>query len=72
MVADRTLPKLVVGRLRSTWLLGHLDRRTPLPLLMEQAGLKTVRPLEDLLEYAQPFDESLRSRWMRADRELLG
>lgn len=72
MVADGTLPKLVVGRLRSTWLLGHLDRRTPLPLLMEQAGLKTVRPLEDLLEYARPFDESLRSQWMRAGGEIPG
>ena len=66
---DETLPKLVVGRLRSTWLLGHLNRRTPLPLLMEQAGLKTVRPLEDLLQHADPLDESLRSQWMRADGE---
>jgi hypothetical protein len=67
MIVDETLPKLVVGRLRSTWLLGHLNRRTPLPLLMEQAGLKTVRPLEDLLEFADPFDDSQRSAWMRAE-----
>lgn len=67
MLIDETLPKLVVGRLRSTWLLGHLNRRTPLPLLMQQAGLKTVRPLEDLLAYADPIDEALRSQWMRAD-----
>jgi hypothetical protein len=70
MIVDETLPKLVVGRLRSTWLLGHLNRRTPLPLLMEQAGLKTVRPLEDLLEFADPFDEAHRSQWMRAEIRL--
>lgn len=69
MLVDETLPKLVVGRLRSTWLLGHLDRRTPLPLLMKQAGLKTVRPLEDLLEYAEPLDATLSSQWMRAETE---
>jgi hypothetical protein len=53
MVADGTLPKLV-GRLWSTWLPPR--PADSVPLLMEQARLKTVRPLEDLLEYAAPFD----------------
>jgi hypothetical protein len=55
MVADSSLPPLVPGRLRSTWLLTHLEQRTPLTVLMPAAGLKTVRPLEDLLSYAAPL-----------------
>lgn len=51
MITDDKLPRLVVGRLRSTWLLEHLRRETPLPIVMAAAGLTTVRPLEDLLHH---------------------
>ena len=42
----------MVSRLRSTWLASHLAANTPLPLIMRAAGLKGVRPLEDLLNFA--------------------
>lgn len=49
VVGGEDLPRLETARLRSTWLLSHLRARTPLPALMQAAGLTTVRPLEDLL-----------------------
>ncbi len=51
VVGGEDLPRLEPARLRSTWLLTHLRARTPLPALMDAAGLTTVRPLEDLLHH---------------------
>lgn len=51
VIGGGDLPRLETARLRSTWLLAHLQGRTPLPVLMTAAGLTTVRPLEDLLEH---------------------
>lgn len=51
VVGGEDLPRLETARLRSTWLLTHLRARTPLPALMDAAGLTTVRPLEDLLHH---------------------
>jgi len=51
VVGGEDLPRLETARLRSTWLLTHLRARTPLPALMNAAGLTTVRPLEDLLHH---------------------
>lgn len=65
MVTDQTVPALVVGRLRSTWLLTHLELRTPLPVLMAAAGLTTVRPLEDLLVHARAHSPQDAARWLR-------
>jgi len=55
VVGGEDLPRLETARLRSTWLLAHLQARTPLPALMIAAGLTTVRPLEDLLHHC-PVD----------------
>jgi hypothetical protein len=44
LVTDDHLPRLVVARLRSTWLADHLRCGTPLPVLMPAAGLKSMRP----------------------------
>ncbi len=55
VVGGEDLPRLETARLRSTWLLAHLQARTPLPALMIAAGLTTVRPLEDLLHHC-PMD----------------
>ncbi len=55
VVGGEDLPRLETARLRSTWLLAHLQARTPLPALMTAAGLTTVRPLEDLLHHC-PVD----------------
>jgi hypothetical protein len=42
---------LVPGRLRSSWLLAHLEARTSLPVLIEAAGLKGFGNLQDLVPY---------------------
>ena len=44
-------PRLNCSRLRSTWLVGHLDRGTRLPELVAVAGLKGLTVLSDLLPY---------------------
>lgn len=65
LLLDRSAPPLVVSRLRSTWLTSHLVANTPLPLIMQAAGLKTVRPLEDLLEFAPGYSPAEASRLLR-------
>ena len=56
---------MVVSRLRSTWLASHLAANTPLPLIMRAAGLKTVRPLEDLLNFAPVYPDAEAARLLR-------
>lgn len=64
VVGGEDLPRLETARLRSTWLLIHLRARTPLPALMQAAGLTTVRPLEDLLHLC-PIDDDVARRCLR-------
>lgn len=39
-----------MGRLRNTWLARHAVAGTPLPLLMEQAGITTLQHIEKILQ----------------------
>jgi len=64
VVGGEDLPRLETARLRSTWLLAHMQARTPLPALMTAAGLTTVRPLEDLLHHC-PVDADAARRALR-------
>jgi hypothetical protein len=48
-------PRLSPARLRSTWLLWHLDAGTRLPELCRAAGLQGTQVLGDLLAYAEPL-----------------
>ncbi len=64
VVGGEDLPRLETARLRSTWLLTHLRARTPLPALMQAAGLTTVRPLEDLLHLC-PIEADVAHRSLR-------
>lgn len=51
------VPELAQSRLRSTWLATHLQRTTPLNLLLRAAGLTTARTLVELLQHLpQPAD----------------
>jgi hypothetical protein len=65
VLQDSSVGPLVVGRLRSTWLVAHLVANTPLPLIMHAAGLKTVRPLEDLLDFAPNYSDAEAARLLR-------
>jgi hypothetical protein len=62
---DRSIPRLVPARLRSSWLVHHLNLATPLAVLLPAAGLKSSRSLDDLLEYARPIPDPDRERMLR-------
>jgi hypothetical protein len=50
-------PRLAPARLRSTWLVAHLQAGTRLPELCRAAGLEGVTVLSDLLEFIEPLDD---------------
>jgi hypothetical protein len=66
LLQDKSVPPLVVSRLRSTWLTAHLAANTPLPVIMGAAGLRTVRPLEDLLDHVPAYSASEATRALRS------
>ena len=48
-------PRLAPARLRSTWLVAHLEAGTRLPELARAAGLQGVTVLSDLLVHVEPL-----------------
>ncbi len=50
-VLSKEVPDLTQARLRSTWLATHLQRTTPLNVLLQAAGLTTARTLVELLDH---------------------
>ena len=50
-------PRLAPARLRSTWLLRHLEAGTRLPELCRAAGLESATVLSDLLPLVCPLDD---------------
>jgi hypothetical protein len=57
LAEDRSIPPILPARLRSTWLVRHLDLRTPLSVLLAAAGLQSSRSLDDLLGHTRPIPE---------------
>ena len=55
MLLDRSVPRVVPTRLRATWLVRHLNLRTPYSVLLPAAGLESSRTLDDLLPFADPI-----------------
>lgn len=51
-------PRLAPARLRSTWLMAHLEAGTRLPELCRATGLEGVTVLSDLLELIEPLDDA--------------
>lgn len=45
------------NRMRATWLVHHLNSRTPAGLLMEAAGLDSLKGLTRFLPFVEPIDE---------------
>ncbi|GAB2755014.1 hypothetical protein [Nocardioides pakistanensis] len=52
------VPELAQSRLRSTWLATHLQRTTPLNVLLRAAGLTTARTLVELIEHLPQSDDA--------------
>jgi hypothetical protein len=65
---DEGVP-LSLARLRSTWIVEHLWAGTPLPVLVEAAGLVSTATLTRLLPYVPSHDAATAARILRgADR----
>ncbi len=58
LVIPRGHPRLSASRLRSTWLLWHLNAGTRLPELAAAAGLQGVTVLSDLLAFVEPMPQA--------------
>ena len=54
------------ARLRSTWLVAHLEAGTQLPVLLRAAGMRTFGSLGDLLGFVRPLADD------KARTELAG
>ncbi|WFR67663.1 hypothetical protein P9139_04185 [Curtobacterium flaccumfaciens] len=52
-------------RMRSTWLVNHLAKGTPLDVLLEAAGLQSGEALDRLLPFVPRRDADDRRRWLR-------
>lgn len=61
-------PRLSPGRLRATWLLGHLEAGTRLPELCAAAGLKGFVVLSDLLDFVKPLKRAEARLMMRGSK----
>lgn len=54
-------------RLRSTWLLAHLNARTPFPVLMKAAGLSGLASLDRYMKYVAPLPGEAEVSLLRLD-----
>lgn len=68
IVTSTSAPRLSLPRLRSTWLLTHIDRGTRLPELAAAAGLSGITVLSDLLADVTPLDPEAAARMLRGER----
>lgn len=70
VTADGQTVEIEVPRLRSTWLVAHMNAPVPLAVLLAAAGLKSARAIVDLLPYTSPPEELDRTTMLRAQVEL--
>lgn len=58
-------PRVHVKRLRSTWIITQLDAGTPLPILLDAAGIDGPDALQQYLRYTVHWDDERRERLLR-------
>jgi hypothetical protein len=66
VTADGAEVAIEVARLRTTWLTALLPAPVPLAVLLQAAGLRSARPLVDLLPYAPLPDDDTATRLLQA------
>ncbi|MGY1821616.1 hypothetical protein [Geodermatophilus sp. SYSU D00079] len=66
VTADGSEIAIEVARLRTTWLTALLAVPVPLAVLLQAAGLRSARPLVDLLPYAPLPDDDTATRLLNA------
>lgn len=49
--------RYVVERLRTTWIVRHLEAQTPIQVIMRALGATTTRPIDRCLQYLPPLEE---------------
>src|SRR5690606_6849680 len=59
--------RFTVPRARTTWLVDRLTAQVPLPVLLRQAGLTTISPIERAFTYVPDVPDSEADRLMRRD-----
>lgn len=69
IVGGGDLPRLEVARLRHTWLVCLMNAWVPVSAIMNLAGIKTTRILEDLLPYCHLYTEPVQGKVAEAVRE---
>lgn len=69
IVGGDDLPRLEVARLRHTWLVCLMNAWVPTAAIMNLAGIKTMRVLEDLLPYCHLYTEPIQGKVAEAVRE---
>ncbi|MHB1777968.1 MAG: hypothetical protein ACYCU7_18575 [Acidimicrobiales bacterium] len=65
LAAQRSGPRLSIPRLRATWICEHLQRGTPLGVLVPAAGYRSVHALSRYLPYVERVPEARARQWMR-------
>lgn len=60
-------PALSPGRLRNTWILGHLAARVDVKVLMAAAGVKTLTPISDLAYFLADQSHADAAAMLRRD-----
>ncbi|UWD79221.1 hypothetical protein [Curtobacterium flaccumfaciens] len=57
--------KPTTQRMRATWIVRHLDAGTPLPALVQAAGLESLDALARFERFAQPIPAATAARYLR-------
>jgi hypothetical protein len=65
LVVGHGRPRFSASRMRSTWLVTHLETGTRLPELARAAGLAGATVLSDLLGFVAPLDDETAARVLR-------
>src|SRR5690606_38148195 len=68
VVGGEDLPRLEVSRLRHTWLVCLMNAWVPVPAIMNLAGIKTIRILEELLPYCDGYRQPIQDEVAAAVR----
>ena len=68
VVGGEDLPRLEVSRLRHTWLVCLMNAWVPTATLMNLAGTRTMRVLEDLLPYCHLYTQPVQGEVAEAVR----
>lgn len=61
-------PSFSTQRLRATWICHHLSAGTPLPNLVEAAGVTTLHPFARYLQFLPLIDTAESEPWFRGER----